>query len=288
MHGQVNIFVPFLNNSKLAPSPDYLGTFHKTNIMRSNTLRNAARTLSGGLKEASRPQSSRALYVCANCRTTSFSTATRQPFAPAIATRAFSALPSQKQDPTTQPTTQETGLPQTYYDLFPNTFPSGPPPKAPFTPDLKQLRKEFIRLQGLAHPDRAGADKQRQAEALSARINEAYKTLQDPLRRARYLLAQQGIDVEDESAQISDNALLMEVMEAREAVEEVEDEEGLVGIREENDARIGESVKVLEACFEKGDLEAAAQEAIRLRYWSNIAESIHGWEKGVGGGLNHH
>jgi molecular chaperone HscB len=102
------------------------------------------------------------------------------------------------------------------------------------------------------------------------------------------LLAQQGIDVEDESAQISDNALLMEVMEAREAVEEVEDEEGLVSIREENDRRIGESVKVLEACFEKGDLEAAAQEAIRLRYWSNIAESIHGWEKGVGGGLNHH
>jgi len=179
-------------------------------------------------------------------------------------------------------------LPQTYYDMFPETFPSGPPPKSPFTPDLKKLRKEFIQLQALAHPDRASADKQRQAEALSARINEAYKTLQDPLRRARYLLAQRGIDVEDESAQISDNALLMEVMEAREAVEEVEDEEGLAGIREENDARIAASVDVLEQCFEKGDVEAAAQEAIRLRYWSNIAESIHGWEKGVGGGLNHH
>jgi molecular chaperone HscB len=108
------------------------------------------------------------------------------------------------------------------------------------------------------------------------------------LRRARYLLAQQGIDVEDESAQISDNALLMEVMEAREAVEEVEDEEGLVSIREENEGRIEESVKVLEECFGKGDLEGAAQEAIRLRYWANIAESIHGWEKGVGGGVNHH
>jgi molecular chaperone HscB len=283
-------FVPLRTDSKLqvAFSPDSLEVFHQTNIMRSNTLRNAARTLSGGLKEALIPQSSRAPYICASCCTTSSPRAIRQPFAPTIASRAFSAISSQKQDPSTQPTAQETALPQTYYDLFPNTFPSGPPPKAPFTPDLKQLRKEFIQLQGLAHPDRAGADKQRQAEALSARINEAYKTLQDPLRRARYLLAQHGIDVEDESAQISDNALLMEVMEAREAVEEVEDEEGLVSIREENDVRIGESVKVLEACFEKGDLEAAAQEAIRLRYWSNIAESIHGWEKGVGGGLNHH
>ena len=78
-------------------------------------------------------------------------------------------------------------------------------------------------------------------------------------------MAQHGIDVEDESAQISDNALLMEVMEAREAVEEVENEEDLVGIREENDARIAASVDVLEQCFEKGDVEAAAQEAIRLR-----------------------
>jgi molecular chaperone HscB len=247
-------------------------------------LQNATRTLARGLKESSRPQSSRAPYICARCCTSPLRTS-NQPFTPTITSRAFSSAPSRKQD---SANARDTTLPQTYYDLFPNTFPSGPPPSAPFTPDLKQLRKEFIQLQGLAHPDRASADKQRQAEALSARINEAYKTLQDPLRRARYLLAQKGIDVEDESAQISDSALLMEVMEAREAVEEVEDEEGLVSIREENDARIGESVKVLEACFEKGDLEAAAQEAIRLRYWANIAESIHGWEKGVGGGINHH
>ena len=249
--------------------------------MRSTIARRATRALSTA------PQISRAPYICASCRTTtSFRAAlpSKQPFTSTLTPRAFSTTPSRKQDSNAQ----DSPLPQTYYDLFPNTFPSGPPPAAPFTPDLKQLRKEFIQLQGLAHPDRASADKQRQAEALSARINEAYKTLQDPLRRARYLLAQQGIDVEDESAQISDNALLMEVMEAREAVEEVEDEEGLVGIREENEARIGESVKVLEECFEKGDLERAAQEAIRLRYWSNIAESIHGWEKGVGGGINHH
>jgi molecular chaperone HscB len=249
--------------------------------MRSTIARRATRALFSG------PQSSRAPYICASCRTTTsfIAPTTRQPFTPALPSRSFSTTPSHKQD---QSNAQNTSLPQTYYDLFPNTFPSGPPPAAPFTPDLKQLRKEFIQLQALAHPDRASADKQRQAEALSARINDAYKTLHDPLRRARYLLAQQGIDVEDESAQISDNALLMEVMEAREAVEEVEDEEGLVSIREENEGRIGESVKVLEECFEKGDLEGAAQEAIRLRYWANIAESIHGWEKGVGGGINHH
>lgn len=256
--------------------------------MRANYMQNIGRAVRGGFKETSKTQSSRAPYICTRCRSTFASRTSSLPTWATASTRAFSTAPSRLQEPNAEPNTRETVLPQTYYDLFPDTFPSGPPPSAPFTPDLKKLRKEFIALQAQAHPDRASADKQRQAEALSARINEAYKTLLDPLRRARYLLAQRGIDVEDESAQIEDNALLMEVMEAREAVDEVEDEEGLVGIREENDGRIEASVKVLEECFAKGDLEGAAQEAIRLRYWSNIAESIHGWEKGQGGGINHH
>lgn len=120
------------------------------------------------------------------------------------------------------------------------------------------------------------------------RINEAYKTLQDPLRRAQYLLAQRGIDVEDESAKLSENALLMEVMEAREAVDDVENEEELASLRAENNARIERSVAVLEDAFAKEELEVAAQEAIKLRYWFNIAESIQGWEKGSGGGAIHH
>lgn len=120
------------------------------------------------------------------------------------------------------------------------------------------------------------------------RINEAYKTLQDPLKRAQYLLSLRGIDVEDESAKLSENALLMEVMEAREAVEEVEDEEGLMEIKKENDERIRQSVEVLDAAFGKSDMDRAAEEAVRLRYWMNIEESIHGWEKGKGGGILHH
>ena len=120
------------------------------------------------------------------------------------------------------------------------------------------------------------------------RVNEAYKTLQDPLKRAQYLLSLRGIDVEDESAKLEENELLMEVMEAREAVEEAESEEGLVNVREDNNAKIDESVIGLDQAFSDGDMDRAAQEAIRLRYWMNIEESIQGWEKGKGGGLLHH
>lgn len=177
---------------------------------------------------------------------------------------------------------------QTYYDLFPATFANGPPPNSPFTPDLRTLRKEFLQLQAKAHPDVAAADQKRQAEAMSATINEAYKTLQDPLRRARYLLSLRKVDLEDDSMKLSENELLMEVMEAREAVEEVESEEELDSLRQENQERINESVNALEQCFASGDLQEAAHHAIKLRYWKNIEESIHGWEQGKGGGILHH
>ena len=194
----------------------------------------------------------------------------------------MSTAPSRHQAATasSQQPQRESVLPQTHYDFFAETFPNGPPPSGPFSPDLKQLRKEFLQLQAKAHPDRAPDGQQRQAEALSSRINEAYKTLQDPLKRAQYLLSLRGIDVEDDSAKLSENALLMEVMEAREAVEEVEDEEGLAAIRAENNRRVAQSVGVLEEAFTRSDMETAADEAVRLRYWMNIEESIHGWEKG--------
>lgn len=120
------------------------------------------------------------------------------------------------------------------------------------------------------------------------RLNEAYKAIQDPLYRARYLLALRGIDVEDESAKTEANELLMEVMDVREAVEEAENEDDLAPLREENNIRMAESVAILEEAFANEDIQRAAEEAIRLRYWANIEESILGWEKGKGGGILHH
>ncbi|KXL47196.1 hypothetical protein M433DRAFT_62566 [Acidomyces richmondensis BFW] len=202
--------------------------------------------------------------------------------------RVFSEKPTRHQDSGSKNSPKTFGRPETYYDLFPQTFPSGPPPHTPFSPDLKQLRKEFVQAQSKAHPDLAPGDQKHRAEALSARINEAYRVLQDPLKRAQHLLSMEGINVEDESAKLSGGELLTEVMEAREAVEEAEDEEELAALRDQNNKRIADSVRVLEDAFAHGDLGRAAREAVRLRYWKNIEESIHGWERGRGGGVLHH
>ena len=231
---------------------------------------------------------SRAPFVCANCRRAALhrSNVQQRP-----SQRSFGTSARPRQQAATieaQPPQQASIPPQTHYDIFPNTFPNGPPPNSPFIPDLRQLRKEFLQLQSKAHPDLARPGQKRQAEALSMRVNEAYKVLQDPLKRAQYLLSLRGIDVEDDSAKLSENELLMEVMAAREAVEEVENEDQLVDIRNENTEKIDESVEVLDEAFAKDDMGTAANEAVRLRYWMNIEESIQGWEKGKGGGLVHH
>ena len=181
--------------------------------------------------------------------------------------------------------------PQSHYEYFPTTLPDGAPPAGTFKVDLKALRKEFLQLQARAHPDLHPAEFKSKAEALSARINEAYKTLQDPLRRALHILSINGqgdVDAELEGVGMfgaeegQDKELLMVVMEAREVIEEAADESELDEIRTENDARIEESVGVLENATKEEDWEQVKNECVRLRYWMNIKQTLGEWEAGKG------
>ncbi|KAI1410902.1 Co-chaperone Hsc20 [Hypoxylon sp. FL1857] len=171
---------------------------------------------------------------------------------------------------------------KTHYDLFPQTIPEGPPPKGPFAIDTRELRREFLTLQATAHPDLVppGPEKRR-AEAASARINDAYRTLAHPLLRAQYLLSLRGIDVaNEETARVEDPSLLMLVLETREAIEEAQSEEELEPLKADNEARIRESEEALATAFEKDDEMEARREVTKLRYWVNIRESIQNWERG--------
>ncbi|KAI1858993.1 uncharacterized protein JN550_012255 [Neoarthrinium moseri] len=196
------------------------------------------------------------------------------------ATTGAQASPPSASEPATASTQQQ--FPRTHYDFFPQTLPRGPPPAGPFSIDVRELRREFLQLQGKAHPDLHPPHLKSRAEATSARINEAFKTLSSPLLRAQYLLLElRGLDVaNDETAKVEDPELLMEVLEAREEIEEAADEGGLADLRARNAAREQESIAELERCFRDGDYEGAAQECVRLRYWVNIRESLDNWEPG--------
>lgn len=74
--------------------------------------------------------------------------------------------------------------------------------------------------------------------------------------------------------------MLMEVLEAREEIEGVEEEGELEGMNSVNEERIRGSEEVLEKAFREDDMGRAREEAVRLRYWVNIKESLDGWERG--------
>jgi len=172
-------------------------------------------------------------------------------------------------------------VPQTHYEFFPKTLPDGPPPKGRFAIDVRALRREFLSLQSGAHPDLHPSHMKARAQATSARINEAFKTLENPLLRAQYILSLRGIDVaNDETAKVEDPELLMLVLETRECIEEAQEEGDLEELKVENEERISVCEDRLEELFEKDDLEGAKEEVTRLRYWINIRESINNWEKG--------
>jgi molecular chaperone HscB len=105
-----------------------------------------------------------------------------------------------------------------------------------FVQDRGTIDTRWKDLQRQAHPDRfsaQGAAAQRVAMQWSARINEAYGRLKDPLRRAAYLCELHGarVDAENNTAMPAD--FLMQQMEWREALDEAQDMDALDGLSAE-------------------------------------------------------
>ncbi|MBL9148445.1 MAG: Fe-S protein assembly co-chaperone HscB [Phycisphaerae bacterium] len=151
-----------------------------------------------------------------------------------------------------------------------------------FSLDVAALRPRLVRLLAECHPDRAGTDPVRQAEASrrSAEINAAFRTLQSPLLRAEALLALAG------SRPLPGDALapafLMEMMETREALDEAiaaRDEARIAEVRSEADARRVDLLAALAARLDApistpAEAQAARQDLAALRYVERILERI--------------
>jgi molecular chaperone HscB len=70
-----------------------------------------------------------------------------------------------------------------------------------FALDLADLERRFRELSREVHPDRfatAAPAERRQALERSTALNEAFRTLKDPLRRAAYFLALSGLPIDSE------------------------------------------------------------------------------------------
>ena len=75
--------------------------------------------------------------------------------------------------------------------------------------DLAALEKTFYAQSRKLHPDRFAAKpaaEQQAALAASSQLNDAYRTLRDPILRTEYLLSLQGIQLEEQSRAATDLA----------------------------------------------------------------------------------
>jgi molecular chaperone HscB len=75
--------------------------------------------------------------------------------------------------------------------------------------DLAALEKTFYAQSRKLHPDRFASrppEEQAAALAASSALNDAYRTLRDPILRTEYLLALEGIQLEEQSRAATDAA----------------------------------------------------------------------------------
>lgn len=150
------------------------------------------------------------------------------------------------------------------------------PPR--FAQDLAQLDARWKALQRQVHPDRfaaQGAAAQRVAAQWSARINEAYRRLQDPQRRAAYLCELNGAPIEAESNTAMPPAFLMQQMALREQAEDaraVADFDALQAqVRQMQDEWQQTIERQLDA---ERDWRAAASSVRALMFLNRLAEEL--------------
>lgn len=162
--------------------------------------------------------------------------------------------------------------------------------------DTESLEKQFYTLSRKLHPDRFASKpmaEQEAALAQSSLLNDAYRTLKDPILRTQYLLKLQGVELEEQSKAATDAAratgeqkkqivppelleevfeLNMQLQEMRAAKKMGEDEpelrRDLLAAKDSFDAKMVETQAELEGLWERWDdaMDAdndAAKEAAR-------------------------
>ena len=92
-------------------------------------------------------------------------------------------------------------LPVDYFSFF------GMPRK--LNVDVSRLEKEFYELSRKLHPDLNARSDQREQEwslEQSSLLNDAYRTLKDPIKRTQYLLRLEGVELDEQSKTATEKA----------------------------------------------------------------------------------
>jgi molecular chaperone HscB len=163
-----------------------------------------------------------------------------------------------------------------------------------FALDLEDLERRYKELTRLLHPDRfARADERARRASLqrSMQLNQAWRTLKDPVRRAEYLLSLAGVEVAGEEGTSRRTlgggqvrlpvapALLMEVLELREGLAEARaagDDARVAALAALVRGRREKALRAVATVFEQRspDLEAIARDLVAVRYYDRFLDEV--------------
>ena len=150
-----------------------------------------------------------------------------------------------------------------------------------FRIDAEALDRAYRQLQGKVHPDRfANSDdtQKRLASQSSARVNEAYAALKEPVTRAQYLLSLRGIDAGGEAGPQLSVDFLERQLERREAANDAaaaQDERALDTLLTEVRADAREMQEELEREFDDAGARAETPMHVReLTFLAKLAEDL--------------
>ena len=141
--------------------------------------------------------------------------------------------------------------------------------------DAGALDKAYFAGQRQWHPDRFVAkppEERAKASTEAAALNDAYRTLKNPLDRAVYLATLKGVELPGDGKTIDDPDLLMEAMEAREALHEAASPDAVEALAAQAKKRAQEALKGLADLFLREDKPAIRKTLLRLRYFDKFAE----------------
>jgi molecular chaperone HscB len=150
-----------------------------------------------------------------------------------------------------------------------------------YTVDAARLERGYRDLQTRVHPDKFAAAteaERRVAMQWATRANEAYRTLRDPLARARYVLHLKGFDTGEETNTAMPPDFLMQQMEWRESVAESRAARDAVGLKklhgQIDDDRRAMLDQLARAIDRESNYDAGCSLVRKLRFLDKLDEEI--------------
>jgi molecular chaperone HscB len=165
-----------------------------------------------------------------------------------------------------------------------------------FEVDLAAAESAYKDLSRQLHPDRfAKADPRARKAALArtVEINDAWRTVKDPVRRAEYLLELAGFGLAGDDRKGGDElratkkvaappAFLIEILELRDelaAAQRAGDAVKVAFMADEMRGRAAEAMKAIGAALEAGKFEDGARTLIALRYYRRFLDEVEAHEE---------